>query len=58
METNVMIKNSSDYSLTEIYEYLAGYTTKLNGKIEVRTIKGPFKILKGIHYDTIIVQNK
>ena len=49
-ETQKFIKNYSNYTIIEIYEYLAGYTTRLNGKILIREEQGK-------HYDTIIVLN-
>ena len=49
-ETQKMIKNYSVYPLTEIYEYLAGYTTKLTGKILIKEVVGEY-------YDTIIILN-
>lgn len=45
-----MIKNGSSYSMTDIYEYLAGYTTKLKDKISVRTEIG-------MYYDVVIIQD-
>ena len=37
-----MIYNKTDYPLTDIYEYLAGFTTKLSGKIEVTKANGRY----------------
>jgi hypothetical protein len=48
---NVMIKNGSSYPITDIYEFLAGYTTKLKDKISVL-------IDKGRYYDTLVVNDK
>jgi len=45
---SVMIKNNTSFSMNDIYEYLSGYTTRLNNKIKVSTLKGNY-------YDTIIV---
>ena len=37
---NVLIKNYSDYDLFDIFNYLSGFTLKLNGKINVNKVKG------------------
>jgi len=45
-----MIDNSSSYKLEDIYEYFAGYTTKLHKKITIRTIFGAY-------YNTVIIKD-
>ncbi len=47
----VMIDNSSKFSMTDIYEYLSGFTTKLNGRITVTEIKGNY-------YNNLIIKDK
>jgi hypothetical protein len=47
---SVLIKNATNFKMGDIYEFLAGYTSRLRDKIEVTT-------LKGNTYDTIIVKN-
>lgn len=48
---NVMIKNLSTYGMNDIYEYLAGYTTKLFGKITTREERGNY-------YDTLVIRDR
>ena len=45
-----MIYNRTGYSMKEIYEYLADYTTKLNGKIRIDRETGEY-------YDTLYVKD-
>ena len=51
MSKTVMIKNGSSYPISDIYEFFAGYTTKLKNKISVLVDPGKY-------YDTIIVNDK
>ena len=44
----VMIYNHTEHSMTDIYDYLSGTTTKLRDKIQVHTETG-------LYYDTIRV---
>jgi hypothetical protein len=46
-----MIKNGSGYPMSDVYEYLAGFTAKLMGNITVLTERGRY-------YDTIVVNKK
>lgn len=48
---NVMIKNTTNYLMEDIYSYLSGITTKLRDKIEVYTDKGKY-------YSTLIIKPK
>lgn len=50
MINKVMIENKSSHSMSDVMNYLAGYTTKLNGIIEVITIPGTY-------YDNIIIND-
>ena len=45
----IMIYNSTKYEMTQIYEYLSGFTTRLKDKIEVETEPGRY-------YDTMWVR--
>ena len=53
MEDNkkVMIDNQSIYKMEYIYEYLAGYTTKLEGKISLTLGVGQY-------YDNLVIKDK
>ena len=46
----VMIENYSAYTLADVLEYLAGYTTKLSDKVMVREEQGQY-------YNNVIVTN-
>jgi hypothetical protein len=50
MKDKVMIENCSTYPMKDVLEYMAGYTTKLNGKITVTTVDGNY-------YDNIMICN-
>ena len=47
----VMIYNNTKFSMTDIYEYLSGFTTKLKNMIITHTEKGQY-------YNTIFITNK
>ena len=47
----VMITNNSKFSLSDVYEYMAGYETKLRDKIDIVTEKGRY-------YDNVYVNTK
>lgn len=49
--SKLMINNGTDYDMSDIMEYLSGYTTKLFGKVNVYKEDG-------IYYNTIVVTNK
>ena len=48
--SKVMIDNRSSFSDDEVMNYLAGYTTKLNDKIEVLRTEGEY-------YNNIVVRD-
>ena len=49
--SKLMINNGTKYEMSDILEYLSGYTTKLGGKIQLNHEAG-------MYYNTIIVLNK
>jgi len=49
MNNKVMIDNQSGFPMALVMTYLAGFTTALNGCIEVTTIKGKY-------YDNIVIK--
>lgn len=51
MKHKVMIDNDSKFSMSDVLEYLSGYTTKLLDKINVITVEGRY-------YDNVIIKNK
>lgn len=67
MSKQTMINNRTEFSMEDIYEYLAGYTTKLMGKLKVKTefgksidyiiISSPGVPCKGHNESTFSFQN-
>jgi hypothetical protein len=58
MNTRTIIDNNSSYTFDEVMNYLAGYTTKLNGLIEVTKSQGTYYeniVMKT--YDMIVVSD-
>lgn len=47
----IMVKNLTTYSMKDIYEYLAGYTSKLRQKIIIKREHGKY-------YDTLYIKDK
>jgi hypothetical protein len=58
MNTRTIIENKSSFTLDEIINYLNGYTTNLNGLIEVTKSQGTYYeniVMKT--YDMILIEN-
>ena len=49
--SKLMITNGTEYDMSDILEYLAGYTTKLNDKIQLHRESG-------VYYNTVVVNYK
>jgi hypothetical protein len=48
--SNILVKTNCKYDTKDVFEYLAGYTSKLEGKIKVNVEYGSKD-----GYDTVIV---